>query len=461
MLSDVSISRILEAALSHGGDFSEVYIERAKKSSVSLLNSVVERTSSSIDSGIGIRILEGDKCVYVYSNDLSNEEKLIRMAKEASASLQEVPDGRTVYLKPNVEYFSQRYEISPTSVSKAERIGKLRHASETAKAFSSLITQTSASTANIEKDVWIANSEGLYVSDHRCRTRIMFESIASSGINKETGYLGPGSGEGYEFFERYDLDSAARETARIATTMLEAKPCPSGKMPVVISNGFGGVIFHEACGHALEATSVGIKASCFTDMQGKQIASPIVSAYDDAKIAKEWGSYEVDDEGTPSTTNLLIKDGILNSYLIDRIGSRRMGQPSTGCARRESYLYAPTSRMSNTFIAPGKDTPESIISDTEIGLFCSKMGGGSVDTATGEFNFSVSEAYLIRNGKVCEPVKGATLVGKGNEVLLHIDRVGNDLVLAQGMCGSDSGSIPVDVGQPTIRVSEITVGGQM
>lgn len=460
MLSDLSISRILDAALSYGGDYSEVYIERAKKSSVSLLNAVVESTSSSVDSGIGIRILEGDKCVYVYSNDLRNEEKLIRMAKEASASLKEVPAGRTIYLQPNVEYFSQRYEISPTSVSKAEKIGKLRHASEVAKGYSSLITQTSASTADIEKDVWIANSDGLYITDHRCRTRIMVQSIASSGNNKESGYLGPGSGEGFEFFQKYDLDSAAIETARIATTMLDAKPCPSGKMPVVIGNGFGGVIFHEACGHALEATSVGIKSSCFTDMKGKQIASSIVSAYDDAKIGKEWGSYAVDDEGTPSTTNLLIKDGILNSYLVDKIGSRRMGEPSTGCARRESYLYAPTSRMSNTFIAAGSSKPEEIISDTENGLYCARMGGGSVDTATGEFNFSVNEAYIIRNGKVCEPVKGATLVGKGSEVLLHIDRVGDDLVLSQGMCGSESGSIPVDVGQPTIRVSEITVGGQ-
>lgn len=460
MLSDQSITRILDAALSHGGDFSEVYIERAKKSSVSLLNSVVERTSSTIESGIGIRILEGDKCVYVYSNDLLNEEKLIRMAKEASASLKEVPGGRTVYLKPNIEYFSQRYEISPTSVSKADRIGKLRQASEVAKAYSPLITQTSASTGNVEKDVWIANSDGLYVNDHRCRTRILFTSIASSGNVKESGYKGPGSGEGYEFFERFDLDATAIETAQIATTMLDAKPCPSGKMPVVLGNGFGGVIFHEACGHALEATAVGIKSSCFTDMQGKQIASPIVNAFDDAKIAKSWGSYDVDDECTPSTTNQLIKDGILNSYLVDKIGSRRMNVPSTGCARRESYIYAPTSRMSNTFIAAGKDTPEDIIANTEYGLYCAEMGGGSVDTATGEFNFAVNEAYIIRNGKICEPVKGATLVGKGNEVLMHIDRVGNDLALAQGMCGSESGTIPTCVGQPTIRVSEITVGGQ-
>ncbi len=460
MLSKTSIERILAAALSHGGDFSEVYIERSKVSSVSLLNGIVESTGSSLDLGIGIRILEGDKCVYVYSNDLLHEDKLIRMAKNASASFKEASSGKTTVLKPMMEYFSQKYEIAPTDVSKSLKVEKLRKASETAKAYSELITQTGTSTADLQRDVWIANSDGLYIKDNRCRTRIMVQAVASSEDDKQTGYYAPGSGEGYEFFERTDIDAIAEKAASVAVTMISAKPCPSGKMPVVIGNGFGGVIFHEACGHSLEATAVGIKASCFTDMQGQRIASPLVTAYDDAKIAKEWGSYEVDDEGTPSTTNLLIKDGILNSYLVDKIGSRRMNVPSTGCARRQNYAYAPTSRMSNTFIAAGKSTPEEIISDTEYGIYAANMGGGSVDTTTGEFNFAVNEAYIIRNGKVCEPVKGATLIGKGGEVLMNIDRVGNDLKLAQGMCGSVSGNIPVDVGQPTIRVSEITVGGQ-
>ncbi len=460
MLSTASMERILAAALSHGGDFSEIYIERTKLSSVSLLNGVVENTGSSIDCGIGIRILEGDKCVYVYSNDIYNEEKLIRMAKNASASLNEVPGGRTVYLKPVIEYKSQPCIISPSSVAKSDKVYKLRKAGETAKNYSSLISQTSAACSDAEKEIWIANSEGLSVSDTRCRTRLIIQAIASDGNDKQTGYFGPGSGEGFEFVEKYDLDEKAREAARIASTMISAKPCPSGKMPVVIGNAFGGVIFHEACGHALEATAVGIRASYFTDKKGLAIASPIVTAYDDAKISKEWGSYDVDDEGTPSTTNRLIKDGILNSYLVDRIGSRRMGEPSTGCARRQNYSYAPTSRMSNTFIAAGKSTKDEIISDTEYGLYACNMGGGSVDTSTGEFNFAVNEAYIIRNGKICEPVKGATLIGKGNEVLMNIDKVGDDLALSQGICGSSSGNIPVDVGQPTIRVSEITVGGQ-
>ncbi len=460
MLSQASIERILSAALSVGGDFSEVFIQHKKSSGVALLNGVVESTTSSIDCGIGIRILKGDKCVYVYSNDVNNEEKLVRMARSASSSLKAAEPGRTVYLKPMIEYHSLPYQISPTSVSKSEKVYKLRKAGEAAKNYSSLITQTSASTVNGETDIWIANSDGLYVQDHRCRTRMTITAISSKGNDKESGYYGPGSGEGYEFFERCDLEALAVDAARIASTMIDAKPCPSGKMPVVIGNGFGGVIFHEACGHALESTFVGVKSSCFTDMKGKQIASPIVSAYDDARIDHEWGSYAVDDEGTPSSTTLLIKDGILNSYLIDKIGSRRIGEPSTGCARREDYSYAPTSRMSNTFIANGTSDPESIIAETEYGLYAANMGGGSVDTSSGEFNFAVNEAYMIRNGKICEPVKGATLVGMCNEVLMNIDRVGNDLKLAQGVCGSASGSVPVDVGQPTIRVSEITVGGQ-
>ena len=329
-----------------------------------------------------------------------------------------------------------------------------------AKNYSEEITQTSASCADVERHILIANSDGLQIEDNRCRCRLTISAIATSGNEKQNGSFGPGSGRGYEFVEQYDLDEKAREAARIATVMLKAKPCPSGKMPVVLGNGFGGVIFHEACGHALESTFVGIGTSYFTGKKDQQIASPIVTAYDDARIEHEWGSYLLDDEGTPSTTNLLIENGVLKNYLIDKIGGRRMGVDSTGCARRQNYSYAPVARMSNTFIAAGESDPKDIIADTEYGLYAANLGGGSVDTATGEFNFAVNEAYMIRNGKICEPVKGATMVGKGNEVLMHIDRVGNDLELSQGVCGADSGNIPVDVGQPTIRVSEISVGGQ-
>ena len=244
------------------------------------------------------------------------------------------------------------------------------------------------------------------------------------------------------------------------STKAIAKECPSGKMPVIIGNGFGGVIFHEACGHSLEATSVAKGLSVFSGKKGTKIASSIVSAVDDGTILGAWGSGNIDDEGNKTQRNLLIKNGILNSYLVDNFNGRRMGEKGNGATRRQSYKFEPTSRMSNTFILPGKSTPEEIIAATKFGLYAKSMGGGSVNPATGEFNFAVNEGYIIEDGKIAYPVKGATLIGSGKDTLLKIDMVGNDLKRAQGMCGSSSGSIPADVGQPTIRVSEMTVGGR-
>ena len=231
-------------------------------------------------------------------------------------------------------------------------------------------------------------------------------------------------------------------------------------MPVVIGNGFGGVIFHEACGHSLEASSVSKGLSVFSNKLGQQIANKAVTAIDDGTLPNEWGSNTIDDEGFKTRKNVLIKNGILNSYLIDQFNGRRMGAEQNGASRRQSYEFEPTSRMSNTYIAPGKYTPEEIIASVPLGLYAKSLGGGSVNPATGDFNFACEEAYIIRDGKVAELVKGATLIGTGAEVLMNIDMVGNDLKLAQGVCGASSGSIPVDVGQPTIRVKEITVGGQ-
>jgi TldD protein len=255
------------------------------------------------------------------------------------------------------------------------------------------------------------------------------------------------------------MEKMGREVAESAVTMLRAGLCPGGRMPVVIENGFGGVIFHEACGHSLEATSVAKRASEFTDRMGTQVAEPIVSAVDDGTLPSHWGSMHFDDEGTPMRRNLLIENGILKTFLVDYVNGLKMGMPSTGSSRRESYKYAPTSRMTNTYIMNGTSTTDEIIADTEYGLYAKIMGGGSVNPATGEFNFAVNEAYMIRNGKIAEPVRNATLIGKGAEVLAAIDRVADNLKQAQGMCGSLSGSVPTNVGQPMIRVREMTVGG--
>ena len=459
MLSDTSASRIIEAAMSGNADFAEIFEEELKSSSVGLLNGKTTRASSGINYGVGIRLMAGTNVVYVYTCDKS-EEALIKLAKEASAALK---GGKSADIK-NLEALSKSspsiLNIDPLTVSKKQNIDFLREASDYAMNYDELITQAAASYSTSNRVIHIVNSLGFNKEESQTRIRISVEAVASKGNEKQTGRIAPGTMRGYEFINEYPIIDKTRDCCETAIRMINAGYAPSGKMPVVIGNGFGGVIFHEACGHALESTAVGIKASCFTDKLGQRIASDVVSARDNARIEGEWGSYFTDDTGRESSDLQLIENGICKNYLVDDLGARRMGCEPTGCGRRQDFTYAPTSRMSNTYIENGKDDPKDIIADTEYGLYCSKMGGGSVDTATGEFNFAAEEAFMIRNGKIAEPVRGATLIGKGQEILLNIDRVGNDLELAAGICGSISGGVPVTVGQPTIRVSSILVGGR-
>ncbi|MBR1797246.1 MAG: TldD/PmbA family protein [Clostridiales bacterium] len=459
MIKDATAQRIIEAAMSGGADFAEIFEEEKKSSAVGLLNGRTIRASSGIDYGVGIRLMLGTNVVYVYTCD-KGENDLINLAKEAASALK----SDSLSAIREVEALSKSTPsvlvIDPLSVSKKTNIDFLKQASDYAMSFDALITQVSASYATSNRIIHIVNSEGFNKEESQTRIRFSVETVATKGNEKQTGRIAPGTMRGYEYINEYPIIDKTRECCETAIRMVNAGYAPSGKMPVVIGNGFGGVIFHEACGHALESTAVGIKASCFTDKLGKQIASPVVSARDNARIEGEWGSYMTDDTGRESSDLLLIENGICRNYLVDDLGARRMGCEPTGCGRRQDYSYAPTSRMSNTYIDNGEDDPADIIADTEYGLYCTKMGGGSVDTATGEFNFASEEAFMIRNGKIAEPVRGATLIGKGQEILMNIDRVGNDLELSAGMCGSMSGNIPVTVGQPTIRVSSILVGGR-
>jgi TldD protein len=309
--------------------------------------------------------------------------------------------------------------------------------------------------------VWIANSDGLFTSDRRVYTRINCSAVASDGTENQTGSCNPGAMMGFELFDnRVDPEKVGKEAADIAVTMLHAPVCPAGVMPVVIDNGFGGVIFHEACGHSLEATAVAFGLSEFCGKHGQQIAAPCVTAIDDGTLVGEWGSENIDDEGRPTTKLVLIENGILKNYMIDTLNAKRMNMAPTGSGRRESYAFAPTSRMRNTYIAAGTDDEAEMISTMGDGLYAKTMGGGSVNPATGEFNFGVNEGYLVKAGKIVSPVRGASLIGKGAEILMQIDRVGRDMQMAQGMCGSISGSVPTNVGQPMIRVKSITVGGR-
>ena len=348
----------------------------------------------------------------------------------------------------------------PKDVQYEKKIAVLKTAYGGAKNYNNEISQVIANYSDKEQNVLIANTEGIYIKDTRIRTRLGVSAVASKDNENQTGFQGPGRHMGIEMFEKIDPEAAGIEAARIAHTMLHAKNCPAGNMTVAIDNGFGGVIFHEACGHALEATAVAKGNSVFAGKLGQQIASSKVTAIDDGTIPNAWGSLNIDDEGNKTQKNVLIENGILKGYMIDTLNGRRMNMKSTGSSRRQSYKYQPTSRMTNTYIAAGTDKPDDIIKSIEDGLYAKKLGGGSVNPVTGEFNFSVQEGYLVKNGVIQEPVRGASLIGKGSDVLMDIDMVGDNLELAQGRCGSSSGNIPTNVGQPMIRVKKITVGGR-
>ena len=459
VLNKQLIEDTLTAALSTGGDFAEIFVEDRTNNGIVMIGGKVESTMSGRDYGVGIRIFKGFNSVYAYTNK-SDGDTLIETAKKAAAAIEDNIIDLTLNLTKTDVKNINTIKIDPSTVEKTKKVQVMRKAYETAFNYDELITQVTVSYTDYTQNIMVANSEGLWKDDTRVRSRLGISSIASKNGEMQSGFLGPGASKGYEFFENLDIDHYAKEASRIAVTMVNAKYCPSGRMPVIIDNGFGGVIFHEACGHGLEASSVAKGLSVFAGKIGQQIASPIVTAIDDGSIPNEWGSYSIDDEGTESRRNVLIEKGILKGYMIDKLNARRMNMDVTGSSRRQSYRFSPTSRMSNTFIDNGKSTPEEIFANTERGLYAKKMGGGSVNPSTGEFNFAVMEGYIIEKGKIKEPVRGATLIGKGTEVLNKIDMVGNNLLQSQGMCGSVSGSIPANVGQPMIRVSELTVGGR-
>ncbi|MFJ7935321.1 TldD/PmbA family protein [Sporosarcina sp. NPDC096371] len=458
MIKQSIIENVLEAALSTGGDFSEVFIEDKFTNTMMLQSGKIEKSISGRDFGIGIRIFSGLQSIYTYTTDFS-EEGLVNAAKRAALAIKGGGNG-TIHPLLKEEYAPiHKIAQMPQTVEHARKVAVMRKANEIARNYDERIRQVALRYIDDEQNILIANSEGKFVEDTRVYSRMSIQATASDGNEMQTGFYGPGAHAGFEFIENLDLNHYAGEAARIAVTMLEADECPSGKFPVIIDNEFGGVIFHEACGHGLEATAVAKNNSVFANRIGEKVAPDIVTYIDDGTIPNEWGSLNIDDEGEKTRKNVLIEDGILKGYLIDKFNARRMNAEATGSSRRQSYRFNPTSRMTNTYIAPGKSTTEEIIASTEQGIYAKYMGGGSVNPATGDYNFAVAEAYLVKDGKIDRPVRGATLIGNGAKTLQLVDMVGNNLAHGAGMCGSVSGSLPVNVGQPMIRVSEITVGG--
>lgn len=459
MLARSIITDTMIAALSTGGDFAEIFMEDTRGTTLRMLNGSLEEGVSGRDYGVGIRIFQGYRSVYAYTNDAS-KENLLKVALEAAAALKGTPGLTDIVLNRLVVETFNPIRLEPSSVLHTDKVAVMKKAHGAATGYDQAITQVAITYLDTDQNVLIANSDGLLVEDRRVRTRLGINAVASKGNEKQSAFRGPGAHMGFELFDHIDVEAVARDAARSAVTMVNADYAPSGKYPVIIDNAFGGVIFHEACGHGLEATSVAKGASVFSGKLGQQVASPLVTAVDDGTIPNAWGSQNVDDEGTKTRRNVLIENGILKGYMIDKLNARRMAMEPTGSSRRQSYKYAPTSRMTNTFICAGDSTKEEIIGNTEYALYARHMGGGSVNPATGEFNFAVSEGYIVRNGKIEKPVRGGTLIGQGSQILQKIDMVASNLATGQGMCGSLSGSIPTDVGQPTIRVSEITVGGR-
>ncbi|MBN1034308.1 TldD/PmbA family protein [Clostridium botulinum] len=460
MLEKSIISQVLARCLITGGDFAEIFEDDSVNNSISLIDGKVEDAIGGRNYGIGIRIFKGLKSVYAYTNNNSLDSLLETAYRAALALGNANEEEKNIILNEKKIQTIHPIMFYPKDVNYNKKIDILKLAYNSAKNYNSEISQVITSYGDKEQNILIANSDGLYIEDKRIRTRLGINAIASKGSENQTGFEGPGRHMGIEMFESIDPEYHGMEAARIAHTMLHAKNCPAGNMAVAIDNGFGGVIFHEACGHALEASSVAKGNSVFANKLGEQIASTKVTAIDDGTIANAWGSLNIDDEGNKTQKNILIENGILKGYMIDKLNGRRMNMKPTGSSRRQSYKYQPTSRMTNTYIANGMDNPEDIIKSISDGLYAKKLGGGSVNPVTGEFNFAVQEGYLVKNGVIKEPVRGASLIGKGSEVLMDIDMVGNNLELAQGMCGSSSGSIPTNVGQPMIRVKKMTVGGR-
>ncbi len=459
MIEKRLLEEILGIAVSTGADFAEIYAEHTRNNNLNFLDGKTDFIADNTVSGVGIRIFLGTRTVYASTSDISREG-LIACARSVAAALCDTKIVENIVLTERIFPNIHPVKAVPATTEMKLRAELLRRSCVAAKNYDKRIVQVSGTLLTVDHTIQIANTEGLLTTDRHIRTRMATSAVAADGNEMQSGFFAPGRGMGIELFDMINPEDIGLTAAKQAITNLEAVPCPAGKMAVAIENGFGGVIFHEACGHSLEATSVGIGTSQMCGKLGKQVANEKVTAIDDGSIAGAWGSTNIDDEGTPTQRNVLIENGILKSYMVDRLGSRRMGMPMTGNGRRQDYTFEPTSRMTNTFIDNGTDKNEDIIASIEYGLYAKSMGGGSVNPLTGAFNFAVSEGYIVRNGKICEAVRGASLIGTGAEILMNIDMVGQNLATGQGMCGSASGSVPTDVGQPLIRVSEITVGGK-
>ncbi|MBF0313763.1 MAG: TldD/PmbA family protein [Oligoflexia bacterium] len=469
MLSLNVAQNVLSSALDKGATFADIFVEKNRSLLIKTLNGKVDKLETGTDFGIGVRLIFGTKVLYGITNSCEEHELLTLVNSIAlfeKASVCNKPQQRGIPPIPTItRALNQHPSSGGLDSHKSEhsydyKIERLLQMDQTVQKAHSRISQAQAQLLQRLQNVAIFNSEGLAISDERHYTRLTAFAVASDGKEQTVASKSLGALDGFDYTNHISLDALGEEAARKAVTILNAKLCPAEKMPVILGNGFGGVIFHEACGHLLESAAVEKQASIFTDKMDNIIASPIINAIDDGTIKNAWGSINIDDEGMASSRLELIREGKLVNFMMDLVGHLKTGYARTGSARRESYRFPPAARMRNTFIAPGSHSFEEMITSIDYGLWAKNFGGGSVQPGTGDFNFVVEEGHLIRNGKIAEAVKGATLIGNGAEVLKNISMVGCDLDSGVGICGSVSGSVPVTVGQPSLKVDAIVVGGR-
>lgn len=458
MIDTPVLERVLAEALRNGGDFAEIFAEDRANSSALLDDGRVEELASGRERGAGIRVVTGDTTGFAHTADLS-ERGLLRAAEAASAVARSSGGTAVVDVGRLVGEATGSAGPAPVTGTKDEALDLLRRADDAARASGDAVSQVQAGFGTSTRRVLIANSDGLLAGDEQSRTRFSVSCVALADTGMQTGYETAARTLGFDLFDEVSVEELARTAASQALAKLSARPAPSGELPVVLAGGSGGILFHEACGHGLEADHIVKDASVYVGKVGQQVASPMVTLVDDGTVGTEWGTFAVDDEGRPAQRNVLIENGVLTDYLWDYLRARKEGRFSSGNGRRQSYRDLPMVRMTNTFLLPGADDADEIVAQTPRGVYVAKLGGGQVNTTTGDFVFGMTMAYLIEDGRITEPLRDANLIGNGPEILKRIDAVGTDFSMTPGTCGKDGQSVPVGCGQATMRLTGVTIGG--
>lgn len=459
ILAKINCERVLKEALAGGGEFADIFLETKQTTSIIMEDNKIEEVLTGFEQGAGIRVISDFKTFYAYTNNLSEKD----LFQVASALKQAVGSGKSsvaIDLSKTILNGTGEIKKHPESIATDIKVEVVKSSNEWIPKGEKRIRQAKIVYGDSVQQIGIVNSEGMVVIDERVNTIFLVQIVAGKDGIIQTGYEPVGGAIGFELFDSVSTKDIAGKALERAFLMLEAPKAPGGEMPVVLSSEAGGTMVHEAVGHGLEGDFNHAKISVYSDKIGSLIASPLVTVVDDSTIPEKRGSFRFDDEGVKAQKTVLIENGVLKNFLYDRLTAMKDGKVSTGNGRRQSFRYKPIPRMTNTMIISGKHEPKAIISQTENGLFVRKMGGGQVNPTNGEFVFEVSEGYLIENGKITTPVRGATLAGNGPQVLKDIDMVGNDLGFAIGTCGKDGQGAPVSDAQPTLRIKKLVVGGE-